>query len=360
MSERTVTVLLTGATGYLGTLTLARLLTDPAVEVICLVRAQDDAQAEQRLHDTVGKLWAAPDAAIYERLRAVAFDLTDPPREVPGIGDVTHILHGAASVRFDLELEEARAANTATAQVVLDLARRAPRLEHLLHVSTAYVAGTHRGTFTEDDLDVGQGFRNTYEQTKFEAEQLLRREAADLPLTVARPSIVVGEAQTGWTTTFNVLYPLLRAYSRGLITDIPADPHAVVDVVTGDYVADALAHLLRATEPGATHHLVAGPGVTDVATVRDLAAEAFDLPPAAFIESTDGIPGPILSLLGYLNVHASFEDRKARTVLDPVGIEPVSVTAALRSAIVYGLASRWGRRPVARDAAPILSEGSTA
>ncbi|CAB4859147.1 unannotated protein [freshwater metagenome] len=361
MSESPATVLLTGATGYLGTLTLGRLLADPQVEVLCLIRADDDAHAAQRLQETLKRLWSEPDPSQASRVRAVACDLSSAVGDLPGLGDITHILHCAASVRFDLELDEARLANKATAGVVLALARRAPRLEHLLHVSTAYVAGTHKGRFAETDLDVGQGFRNTYEQTKFEAEGFVRAGAGDLPLSVARPSIVVGEARTGWTTTFNVLYPLLRAYSRGLVTQLPADSGAIVDIVTGDYVADALAHLLlRSGEVGGTYNLVAGPGVTDVASVRDLAAEAFDLPPAVFVESTEGIPAPILSLLGYLNVHASFDDRNARSVLDEAGIHPVPVESALRTAIAYGLESKWGRRAVSRDVAPDFSEEAAA
>ena len=50
-----------------------------------------------------------------------------------------------------------------------------------MHVSTAYVAGDADGLFTEADLDVGQGFRNTYEQTKLEAERLVPRAAGELP-----------------------------------------------------------------------------------------------------------------------------------------------------------------------------------
>ncbi len=132
---------------------------------------------------------------------AFAFDLEHPDADLPLLDEVTHVLHCAASVRFDLPLTEARRANVGTAAVVADIARRAPRLERLVHVSTAYVGGTHRGTFHESELDVGQDFRNSYEQTKFEAEGLLRESAQDLPLSVARPSIVVGEAGSGWTTS---------------------------------------------------------------------------------------------------------------------------------------------------------------
>src|SRR4029453_16907016 len=90
-----------------------------------------------------------------------------------------------------------------------------------VHVSTAYVAGTHAGEFTEDMH--GSEFRNTYEQTKCEAERLFDA-IDDMEVAIARPSIVMGESDTGWTPAFNVLYWPLRAFARGLFEAVPARP----------------------------------------------------------------------------------------------------------------------------------------
>src|SRR5437899_1298015 len=72
-------------------------------------------------------------------------------------------------------------------------------LRRFTSISTAFVAGGHAGCISEDDLDVGQRFRNPYEQSKFEAERLVAHWRERLPVTVVRPSIVVGERDTGWT-----------------------------------------------------------------------------------------------------------------------------------------------------------------
>ena len=88
-------------------------------------------------------------------------------------------------------------------------------LRRFTYLSTAYVAGEHSGTFSEDDLDVGQRFRNPYERSKFEAEGIVKRWRSRMPVTVVRPSIVVGEQDSGWTPSFNVIYWPLRAFSRG-------------------------------------------------------------------------------------------------------------------------------------------------
>ncbi len=210
------------------------------------------------------------------------------------------------------------------------------------------------GHSVESDLDVGQDFRNSYEQTKFEAEGLLRESAGDLPLTVARPSIVVGEAGTGWTTSFNVIYPMLRAYRRGLVRELPASADAVVDVVTGDYVADGLVHLLLdADHVGGTYHLVAGAGAPTVATLRDMTASALGLPPVRLVERAEE-PGPLDALTAYLDVRTRFDDRAARALLEPAGIRPAAAAAALAAALAYAERANWGRTPLVRDRAADL------
>ena len=71
----------------------------------------------------------------------------------------------------------------------------APRFERLQYVSTAYVSGTHRGTFRETDLDVGQGFKNHYEETKFQAEVEVVR--SQVPRTIFRPGRGGGRLEDG-------------------------------------------------------------------------------------------------------------------------------------------------------------------
>ena len=107
-------VFMTGATGFLGMEVLARLLEAGDREVVCLVRAADKGAAEARLDGVLETLWNDP-APYRGRVRAIAGDLT-----APGLGmdiaeraslaeEVGAVLHCAASISFDLPLEEARA-----------------------------------------------------------------------------------------------------------------------------------------------------------------------------------------------------------------------------------------------------------
>ena len=185
------------------------------------------------------------------------------------------IVHGAASVSFDQTLEEARAINVEGTRRMLELAGPAQQLgvlERYGQISTAYVAGTHAGRFFECDLDVGQSFHNSYEQSKFEAEQLVRSRPG-LPYTIMRPSIVVGD-RSGWTAAFNVLYWPLRALSRGLFPAVPA-----TRLVAGRRGLDRLRRRRRSTScarrPAArqTYHLTAG---ADASTIGEIAASPAD------------------------------------------------------------------------------------
>src|SRR6204780_6003624 len=165
---------------------------------------------------------------------------------------------------------------------VLELAERSQAhgaLRRMSYISTAFVAGAHAGCFSEDDLDVGQRFRNTYEQSKFEAECLIARSRGQLPITVLRPSIIVGERDSGWTASFNVLYWPLRAFARGTYAALPARGDAPVDVVPVDYVADAIFELSRMPEAqDGTYHLTASADASSVGELIELACARFGRP----------------------------------------------------------------------------------
>lgn len=267
-------VLLTGATGFVGQELLDRLLDRGDRDVHALVRADDDEGAAARLPG-------------HERLNAWAADIERPglgldARRTDALAErVSTVIHCAASVSFSLGLEESRRVNVEGTGRMAELAERCAGggdgLERLSYVSTAYVAGAHRGAFAETDLDVGQDFRNPYERSKFEAEQLLRERAAGLPLQVLRPSIVVGDSRTGWTSSFNVLYPPLRAFAHGKMPALPARRRSPVDVVPVDYVADSVDRLSR-EGPDGTFHLVAGRNATTVGRLMELASRRFERP----------------------------------------------------------------------------------
>ena len=345
-----MTVLLTGGTGFVGMGVLARLL-ERGDEVICVVRG----------NDPDGRLTAALDiigvaGASRARARALRGDVTEKLRRVP---DVDSVVHCAASVSFGLPLDEARRVNVDGTRHALAAAERADA--RYVHVSTAYVAGDHRGVVSEADLDRGQRFRNTYEQTKLEGEALVAKSGVDA--VVLRPSIVVGESATGWTPTFNVLYWPLRAFDRGLLSAVPAAPRARVDVVPVDYVAEAIVHVARSRpDVRGALHLVAGDDAATVGEIVDLAAATLDRPrprSAALDPRLGGTPEGA-RYLPYFGMELRFDDTRARDVLGPAGIAPPPLADYFGRLMAFARRARWGKRPLTRpEALEALATGGS-
>ena len=367
-------VLLTGSTGFVGMELLAGLLERTELRVYALVRAADRHAAAERLRRTVRGL-VGGDGTARGRVVPVAGDITKPGL---GLGpsldalteDVGQIVHGAASVSFELGLDESRATNVEGTRRMLELAALCHRrggLRAFSYISTAYVAGTHAGAFAEDQLDVGQSFRNPYELSKFEAERLVRSYAQELPVRIFRPSIVVGDRRTGWTQSFNVLYGPLRAFARGAYAAVPARRSAPVDVVSVDYVADAILALSQAPGgDGATYHLTAGDDASTVGELIDLAAETFDrpppvsVPPALYrrfvhpfaVRASGGRRRRMLerseAYFPYFAVDTVFDDAATRAALGPEHVRRAPLWSYFDRLVDFAVRADWGRRPVTR------------
>jgi thioester reductase-like protein len=334
-------VLLTGATGFVGREVLARFLERDSRHVFALVRADNDDEAAGRLPD-------------HARLTAVAGDIEQgnlglaPSSSERLRREVTTVLHCAASVSFDMPLEQSRSVNVDGTRRVLDFARSCTRLERFSYVSTAYVAGEPGRLFREDELAVGQHFRNPYERSKFEAELALRSEGADLPLQILRPSIVVGDSTTGRTSSFNVLYGPLRAFARGTVPAIPARRDAPVDIVPVDYVADR-GHELATRGPNGTFHLVAGRNATTVGRLLEMSSEALGRPEPRVLSPSvyrrwvhpwlrrkyRGLRR-LEVYFPYFAMNVRFDDRR-------LGPGP-RVESYFHRLVRYAQAARWGRR----------------
>ena len=365
-------VLLTGTTGFVGMELLARYLERSERRVVALVRARNPEAARARMDGVLENLLGERTALYRDRVEAVCADLTVPDlglsaRERESLAErVTTIVHSAASVAFTLPLAQARAINVEGTRRILDfaeLARERGGLDCYGHISTAYVAGDHLGRFCERDLDTGQGFHNSYERSKFEAEQLVRAHDG-LASRIMRPSIIVGDRTSGWTSAFNVLYWPLRALSRGLFAAIPAYPSAPVDVVSIDYVADAVHALCESSDDSTagpeTYHLTAGPQASTMGEITGLASRYFRrpaprvvppaefaaLPPASVAQDSVLTAGAVY--FPYFSIGAVFEDEATRARLEPAGIRVSPLADYLERLLDFATRSRWGKRRIAR------------
>ena len=377
-------IFLTGSSGFLGMELLARYLENTDRPVYALMRGRDDDDAAERLLKAARTV--VPDADRHRhRLVAVRGDAKRPRLGIDAAqfdrvaDEVTEIVHAAASVSFTQALDDARLINVEGTRHVLDLAERCAErggLRRLAHVSTAYVAGTHHGTFYEHDLERGQSFNNTYELTKWEAERLVREHIGRLPITIVRPSIVVGEEDSGWTPAFNVMYGPLHAYSRGSLTVVPARRSAPVDVVPAGYVADAIFELsTRPDSAGRTFTLAAGPEASTVGELIDTSAAAFGrrrgvaLSPWLYklavhpvlLRRTKGSRRRALKraevFFPYFDVRARFDTSAASEALGRAGIRVPPLSSYFHALVNFANATEWGRRPLTRVEARAALDG---
>lgn len=163
------------------------------------------------------------------------------------------IINAAADVSFGLPLGVARQRNVETVANLIDVVSSGRPTIH--QVSTAYV-NQSRETTTNKPGTTELGFRNTYEQSKAEAELLLAD--SELDWRIYRPSIIVGSSRDGKAASYDTVYVFARALSSGRMAAIPGDRRQVLDIVPSDYVARTIRRLIEVGEPRTIFHITAG------------------------------------------------------------------------------------------------------
>ncbi|MGE0546422.1 MAG: dephospho-CoA kinase [Kofleriaceae bacterium] len=174
--------------------------------------------------------------------------------------ELTWIHHLAGIYFMGVDAQTARRVNVTGTRTVLDLAKDASRLERMVHWSTAMVSGNRSGTFYEEDLDTGQRFHNDYERTKYDAEKLVRTAMRQIPITVVRPGIIVGDSRTGEIEKFDGPYYLMVVIATNvskLRLPLLGPATAPLHLVPIDYVIDAAWHVIHSdNSAGKTFHIV--------------------------------------------------------------------------------------------------------
>jgi dephospho-CoA kinase len=174
--------------------------------------------------------------------------------------ELTWIHHLAGSYFMGVDEDTARRVNLVGTRTVIDLARDAGRLERVVHWSTAMVSGDRKGTIYEEDLEAGQKFHNAYERTKYEAERLVRAAMRQLPITVVRPSIIVGDSRTGEIDKLDGPYYLMVLIATNVSRvrlPLLGRSNAPLHLVPIDYLVEAAWHVARSeTAAGKTFHIV--------------------------------------------------------------------------------------------------------
>ena len=326
--------LVTGFPGFIGRRLVHSLLaTSGGARVTALVEA--------RMEGVAGELAAEHG----DRLEVVRGDIGERRLALPEAdwerltGSVDTVFHLAAIYDLAVPLELAQRVNVEGTGNVLDFCAAAGGLRRHVYVSTAYVAGLRHGVVYEHELVMGQGFKNHYESTKFQAEAWVRERRQEVPTTILRPAIVVGDSRSGETEKFDGPYYILRSIAqaqragRAPLQFGRAD--APFNVVPVDYVVAAM--VAAATDEamvGQTLHLVDSDPLTAHDLVDALSREY------AGRETRGRVPPWVVASalrlaqvrkllsdtpresIAYLNHPVRFDTRRAIELLAPHGLRP--------------------------------------
>ena len=301
-----MTILITGATGMVGSGVLSKLAAaHPAARFMVLVRSPARWQAlAPLLGDTA------------ERVTPIRGDLRLPslginPEQLRQLtGSLHSIIHCAGDVSFSRPLAESRVTNTHGTRRVLELAW-STRVQNFSYISTAFVAGRRTGLIGSDLVRPRDGWVNAYEQSKFEAEMLVRD--SGLPWTIFRPSIIACDDDSGRVSQYNSLHRALFLCYNGLASLMPGAEDTPVDAVTADYVSSAIAELALLPESREqTYHLCAGGGAIPLGELLD---RSFELWSRDVDWSRRATPRPALTDLGTYRLFTSAVDETGDTRL---------------------------------------------
>jgi thioester reductase-like protein len=272
-----VAIFLTGSTGYIGAHVAANLLDAHGAALNVLIRARDVHEAEVRLWQAVQLHMDFPRFHEYleTRVRVFRGDLTEPQFGLSRdeydrlIHSTDSIIHCAASLNRKSE-KSCLNVNLRGTLEVLQLGMRAHHyhgLRRFSHVSTVAVAGMRQNEIVreENSIDWTRSDYDPYARTKKFCEHMIRELLPEVPITIFRPSIVLGDSRRAETTQFDMVKAFV--FLAGLPV-LPFRPTDKIDIVNVDFVADAIATLHQKANPlYDTYHLSSG---TDSQTFREL------------------------------------------------------------------------------------------
>jgi thioester reductase-like protein len=263
-----VAIFLTGATGYIGAHVAANLLEGYGAALNLLVRARDPHEAEVRLWRALQLHMDFPrfDEYLQTRIRIFRGDLTGSQFGLARddydrlIHTTDSIVHCAASLNRRSE-KSCLNVNLRGTLEVIQLAQRSNYyhgLRRFSHVSTVAVAGMrHNEVVTEDkSIDWERSDYDPYARTKKFCEHMIHQLLPEVPKTIFRPSIVLGDSRYPQTTQFDMVRSFV--FLAGLPA-LPFRPSDKIDIVNVDFVADAIAALHQKSSPQHdTYHLSSG------------------------------------------------------------------------------------------------------
>ncbi len=359
-------LLLTGVTGFLGRYLLRDALAANQ-RVVVLVRPCQGESVQERLGNLTSFL---SDSTAYQGQQPIVIEgdvrepnlgLTDV--DIDWIGrNCQKVVHSAASLSFrETAQGDPWRTNVSGMEGLLALCQRTG-LSEFHYLSTAFVHGRDSGIYREDELVQPSAFHNAYEESKFLSERLLRSREG-LCSTIYRPSIIVGDSESGYTSSYTGFYRFIdfavKLVQGGRATGrtpqrlrLPLRGTETWNLVPVDWVARVVQRIAaNPTWHGRTFHLsTPSPVTTDL--IYQVGMKTLTLADVEF-SGADGIPDPnrleelfiesIAEYFPYLNGNPQFCNRNTAQALPDLP-PPVLDEHRLRRLFRFAQNDRWGHR----------------
>lgn len=369
---------ITGGTGLVGANLVPRILRAfPESRITLLVRGESQGEVDARVSAIASQAEGEEGLdGARGRIHGVRGDVLSigcglTPAELEEIErSATFIVHGAATTRFDHPIAQAREINCGGTRRVLAIAERClahGTLKRFVYIGTSSVSGQRAGIIMEDELEKGQRFFNTYEQSKCESERIVRDHFQRIPAVVFRPSIIIGDSHTGKTSTFNVIYIPLRLVQRGLLTFVPGTPETKMDLVPVDWVDEAMVHIMgRGEANGKVCHITAGPNraallgdvvlgaiayfdrhspLAEPRKMEFVTREEFERRRSRARGQEEALMMQLDTLLPYISINRLFDSRTADALLEGSLIRFPPFNEYASKIFSYCLKTNWGKSP---------------
>ncbi|MBT3880983.1 MAG: SDR family oxidoreductase [Candidatus Scalindua sp.] len=400
MEKREKTILVTGSTGFLGSAITQRLLVSGCkLKLLIRKRDNDSSQISYVLESLLKELILGnqSDEDLQYQCRVVGegsnkdkllqelfisnVEIYEGDITSRGFGletqeytrlcnEVDEVFHCAAVTHFEMQgADEHMVVNVKGTENVLQFANSGKQ-KRFHYISTAYVAGKQNGIIGENKMVNEPLFNNEYERSKFVAEQLVIEYAKsnDIPYTIYRPGIIVGDSKTGATCKFDNLYLFVKVLfnmknsftkhnSEGLknvTIRVPGDPDALINLVPIDYVADAIVAILRMRESNGKIFHITNPNPPRLRELRDLVLPFLEIKGMHVTidrelekQSLSAVEKLFLrqtrSYYSYLFSTLRFDDSNTQQFLKGTGIICPTLTKELvRTLIEFAVSHNWG------------------
>lgn len=277
-SERSI--LITGASGFLGKVLIEKLLHDcpDIANIYILLRTKGSLTAQSRLTQLL-------ESQAFDRIRRIQPQLLDKVKVIRGdvtfdhlgisssdldvlINNVSVVVHSAATIRFDEPLKRAVRINVVATRRVLELATQLSKLKAFIHVSTAYCNETkldiQERVYTEKVspeklIELSESLTDSmleslaphlfgdrpssYHYTKAVAENIVSNYCESLPIGIVRPSIITAslrDPMPGWIDNYNGPSGYLVVAGKGILRTMLVEGKKICDAIPVDIVANTI------------------------------------------------------------------------------------------------------------------------